>query len=485
MQPTRSSPETQPPQSPRPQPARQTGFQRGLAVAIAMLGLVVPNAAITAETTRPGPAPSEIFIALAEENPQIFEVARRLVFDRWHPTSLAMVTEVIRFTGRYKEIARELDRVTGQSFGGDYNAMLEYQWSLPPAPHPEYAQFKKDLYSPIDPRFAAYFEGAEKGATIRLDEIRWGGVKRDGIPPLDHPKMISAPEASYLGDSDIIFGIEVDGEARAYPKRILAWHEMFRDTIGARSLNGVYCTLCGSMILYETDQNGVHHELGTSGFLYRSNKLMYDQATESLWSTLTGEPVVGPLVGKGIRLKPRSVVTTTWREWKERHPDTEVLSLDTGHVRDYSEGAAYRDYFATDALMFTVPDRDTRLKNKADVLGLRFGLGGTPPTAISSRWLRAQPIYHNTLGGQRYVVLTDPSGAHRVYASDGITFDSYNGGEILIDDQQHPWIVEESQLKGPAGQVLNRLPAHRAFWFGWHAAFPETELIGAAPAAPS
>jgi len=105
-------------------------------------------------------------------------------------------------------------------------------------------------------------------------------------------------------------------------------------------------------ILYHTEHAGTVHELGTSGFLYRSNKLMYDRATQSLWSTLRGEPVIGPLVGQGIRLARGSVVTTTWGEWRRRHPHTSVLSIDTGHTRDYAEGAAYRDYFATDALMF-------------------------------------------------------------------------------------------------------------------------------------
>jgi len=87
---------------------------------------------------------------------------------------------------------------------------------------------------------------------------------------------------------------------------------------------------------------------------------MYDHGTKSFWSTLHGEPVVGPLVGKGIKLNRRYLVTTTWGEWKKRHPDTTVLSLQTGHRRNYGEGVAYHNYFATDQLMFTVPKIDTR-----------------------------------------------------------------------------------------------------------------------------
>jgi hypothetical protein len=98
--------------------------------------------------------------------------------------------------------------------------------------------------------------------------------------------MISASEATYLDDDDVVFGIEVNGDVRAYPKRILAWHEMFVDTVGGIPVAGVYCTLCGTVILYETKVDGTNHEIGTSGFLYRSNKLMYDRATQSLWSTI-------------------------------------------------------------------------------------------------------------------------------------------------------------------------------------------------------
>jgi len=148
----------------------------------------------------------------------------------------------------------------------------------------------------------------------------------------------------------------VNGEARAYPKRILAWHELARDRVGGVELAIVYCTLCGTVIPYEAMAGGKLRVLGTSGFLYRSNKLMFDEETKSLWSTLEGRPVIGPLAGSGVELRYRPVVTTTWGEWRAAHPGTTVLSLDTGHQRDYSEGAAYREYFGTDELMFQVPE---------------------------------------------------------------------------------------------------------------------------------
>jgi len=297
---------------------------------------------------------------------------------------------------RDRELSRQiftlLGTKTGQKHGADRDAWHRWVWSAAPGLPEWYADFKAAWYSPIDPRFAEYFAHRPK-TTIRLDEIQWGGVQRDGIPPLDHPGTLAAGEASYLAETDVVFGVSVKGDARAYPKRVLAWHEMVRDRIAGEEFNGVYCTLCGSMILYRTSIGGKHYELGTSGFLYRSNKLMYDRATKSLWSTIEGEPVVGALAGRGLKLEPLPVVTTTWGEWRRRHPDTRVLSLDTGHRRDYSEGAAYRDYFATDELMFIVPGSDRRLPNKAEILALRFGLEKERPLAIAQRFLAKRPVY--------------------------------------------------------------------------------------------
>ena len=140
---------------------------------------------------------------------------------------------------------------------------------------------------------------------------------------------------------------------------------MVRDRVGGVDLAIVYCALCGTVIPYGAEVGGVKRTFGTSGLLYRSNKLMFDEESMSLWSTVEGRPVLGALAGQPLELTAYPVVTTTWKEWREAHTDTRVLSLDTGFERDYSEGAAYRDYFATDALMFEVPKTDARLRNPA------------------------------------------------------------------------------------------------------------------------
>ena len=338
----------------------------------------------------------------------------------------------------------------------------------------DYLTFKRRLYSRIDPRFAEYFQEGRR-LDIRLDQVLWGGVQQDGIPPLRSPNMLSAAEAAYLADDDVIFGLQIGDDVRAYPKRILAWHEMFTDVVGGIEVTGVYCTLCGSMILYESKVGDTTHRLGTSGFLYRSNKLMYDRTTQSLWSTLDGSPVIGPLAEHDITLKRRWVVTSTWGEWKRRHPDTRVLSLETGHERDYGEGVAYRDYFATDELMFAVPDTDARLANKAEVLALRFGRP-PQPLAISVEFLAARPIFHEHLAGRDFVVVTDRSGASRVYDAHDVRFSRFDGDRELIDADGIAWSLDEAGLTAADGRKRDRLPAHRAFWFGWRSAFPETRL---------
>jgi hypothetical protein len=350
-------------------------------------------------------------------------------------------------------------------------------WNQDIAPPADYAEFKARLYRHFDPRFAFYFQDRQDSARIRLDEIRWGGVRQDGIAPLRQPKMLAAPAADYLDDDNIVFGIEVNGDARAYPKRVLAWHEMFVDTIGGVEIAGVYCTLCGTVVPFRTTVNGVRHELGTSGFLYRSNKLMYDKATQSLWSTTRGMPVLGPLAEQGIELPFESVVTTTWGEWRRRHPDTTVLSLETGHRRNYAEGAAYADYFATDELMFNTPFKDTRLANKQEVLALRFAAAPEQQLAIDADFLAHHPVYADTIGLQRFVVLTDTSGANRVYEQGDVALVRFDGQRTATDAQGRRWTMTEAELKSADGRRLPRLPARRAFWFGWHAAFPQTRLV--------
>ncbi len=403
-----------------------------------------------------------------------------VIDDNWSDGYYAPLIEMTAFASSNAVRTAVFDFLegrTGETHGQDFHAWLQWLWNRPEAITADYADFKSLIYRLVDPRFETYFAGRTEEARIRLDEIRWGGVAQDGIPPLRQPDMITADEATYLDADDIVFGLEINGDARAYPKRILAWHEMFVDTIGGVDIVGVYCTLCGTVIPYRTNVDGTNHQLGTSGFLYRSNKLMYDAATQSLWSTMRGEPVVGPLVDQGIRMEFEPIITTTWGEWLRRHPDTTVLSLDTGHSRDYGEGVAYEAYFATDDLMFNTPFNNDDLLNKQEVLGLRFAGSPDDQVAIDTAFLANNPVYTDTIGFQDVLVLTDGTGANRVYDPQGITIESYDSDATAVDSEGTTWALSEDALTAPDGRSLPRLPAHRSFWFGWYAAFPETRLV--------
>lgn len=377
-----------------------------------------------------------------------------------------------------QRLLRFLERQTGQRFGEDLKRWREWMWKLPADSHPAYAAYKGEVYAQIDPRMRQFFRN-DPETRIRLDEVDWGGVTVNGIPPLVYPKVLPAGEASYLRDGHLVFGVVVNGEARAYPKRILAWHEMAIDRLGGVEMTIVYCTLCGTVIPYESAAGGRLHRFGTSGLLYRSNKLMFDETTLSLWNTIDGRPVIGELATQNIQLTAHAAVTTTWGEWRAEHPDTTVLSLETGHTRDYREGAAYRDYFSHDDLYFAVSHVDRRLKNKAEVVTLRVASDDeVTPVAIAVDVLKPRRVYPFSVGERRFVVLTSAKGANRVYAVDAeVTFTGMGDG-VAIDAAGGRWRMTEEALVQEGGAArAPRVAAQRAFWFGWVAQYPQTLLF--------
>ncbi len=421
----------------------------------------------------------DAMLSLLRGNRQANEITLQQLDATWEDGYLPILVDVIYFSDRAvdtKPIVKLIEKKTGKRFGRDTFKWLEWIWSQEPKMLPYQGDWMAEIYKNIDPKFERYFKGRTETSLIRLDEVRWGGVRQDGIPPLRGPKMLAVNEAEYLADSDLVFGISINGDHRAYPKRILAWHEMFVDEIGGKSITGVYCTLCGTVIAYDSEFNGKKYNLGTSGFLYRSNKVMYDKATQSLWNTIEGKPVIGPLAGSDIVLESYSVVTTTWGEWKKLHPSTTVLSLDTGHDRDYGEGVAYQDYFSTDELMFNVPELDYRLDNKDEVLIVRAEKYTEDPLAISARFLARHRVYHDQIGDTKFVVLTDKSGANRVFESGDHKFKKIKDNTVRDKDGMI-WQITEETLTASDGTTLNRLPYHRIFWFAWYNTYQNTRLV--------
>ena len=208
-------------------------------------------------------------------------------------------------------------------------------------------------------------------ALVPRDQILQGGPPRDGIPALTRPEGVRAGEATYLRPDDVVIGVALDGEARAYPLRILMWHEAANDVLGGTPIAVTYCPLCNSALVFDRRVAGRTLAFGVSGLLYESNVLLYDRAasggTESLWNQIQMRAVTGPAAraGQSLRLLPSSM--TTWSAWRAQHPETTVLSTNTGFRRDYAS-SPYGPYFASDELMFPVEKKQRRkvdrLKNK-------------------------------------------------------------------------------------------------------------------------
>jgi hypothetical protein len=416
-------------------------------------------------------------------NQEISDLTRTVLFGSDDQMEDALQKLVVRgnrdiipsliITARFRSDARifqTLSRLTGEKLNSWNDAMLWQELHPELKPHATFEKFSLDVFERIDPAFLRFLgdgRAAPGKMKIRLEEIVWGGVTVDGIPSLDYPKLINAGEASYLNGSDPVFGVYINGDARAYPLRIMGWHEMFNEVIGGVPVALAYCTLCSAGILFETQVEGRKKPLvfGSSGFLYRSNKLMFDRETDSLWNQFTGEPVSGPLVTSGIKLKIRPVIITSWKSWRKAHPDTKVLSLETGHSRNYGSGVVYADYFASPDLMFPTSVRDeSRLKRKDYVFGIR-------ELDVARAWpldvFKGGKVINDTFAKRSVVLIGDAATRTvRAYERGANTF-APGENETSLNSEGKVWKITEDALVGPNGEALPRLAGHLAFWFAW------------------
>ncbi|MGH9863198.1 MAG: DUF3179 domain-containing protein [Candidatus Acidiferrales bacterium] len=438
---------------------------------------------------RPAPPPSvpadlttlsllNVVSLMSHRAPEVRQRAQEELKRRNDSTAVPALIELLRIP-RYHdfpEITALLEELTGQKPGSDWAAWSEWltareSVALPP----DFLPWKAALFRLLDPAFEKFLNPRAR-LRIRVEEIVWGGVKKDGIPALTNPKQLKAAEATYLTPEELVFGVEINGEARAYPHRLMDWHELVNDVVGGVPVALVYCTLCRSGVLFDARAGGRTFTFGSSGLLYRSNKLMYDHETESLWMTIPGEPVGGALAASGLRLQKLPVVITTWRDWAKQHPDTLVLSLETGYQRDYTPGAAYGEYFASPKTWYPVARRDNRLPPKEEVYTLMLN---DQPKAYAVAALRGQRVLNDTLGGESLVLVADSStGAVRAYRRGPLRFQAAEGTSDKIQTQDGGlWRLTESALVSEnSGQRLARLPGHVAYWFGWYAFFPQTLL---------
>jgi hypothetical protein len=276
-------------------------------------------------------------------------------------------------------------------------------------------------------------------SAIPEEEILRGGPPRDGIPALDDPNSVSAIEATW-SDDQMVIGVASGGEARAYPVALLVWHELVNDHLGGRPLLVSYCPLCGTALVFDRRVDGQIRRFGVSGLLYRSDLLMYDRETESLWSQITARAETGPSLGRRLSLARSRMMS--WGDWKQLHPESTILSRRTGFSRDYDR-SPYGDYASSERLYFPVP-RDPRFHPKTPTLGLRLA-----------------------------------NGAARAYPAPELR---RAGGQVEENFQGHTVVI---RLEGEAGHFAVEAPEPveviEGFWFAWAAFHPETSVFTADP----
>lgn len=299
-----------------------------------------------------------------------------------------------------------------------------------------------------------------------LDNMQSGGPGKDGIPAIDRPKFWNVSQANdYLDDKDIVYGVYHNGEAKAYPQRILVWHELVNDTIGGKPLSVSYCPLTATAIGFERGST----TLGVSGNLINSNMVMYDRATDSYWPQILATAIRGE--HKGRALREHRVVWTTWENWKERHPETRVLNTETGHMRNYrrdpyGEYNPKTGYYAVgSSRMFPVMNDSADFPDKHTILGFRTE---DVAVAIDLNYLRNNKIIQHTRSGKDFLIIYDPGlDTGWVYR---------NVQSLDVDYAQVRFGSDGPRF--PSDEKLSPVNAFKAMWFSWVAYYPDTSVVG-------
>ncbi len=311
---------------------------------------------------------------------------------------------------------------------------------------------------------------------IPLDKIKGGGPPKDGIPSIDNPKFATVENSQFVSDSDVVIGLKINDEARAYPLFILVWHEIVNDKVGGIPVAVTYCPLCYTNQVFERIVNGNVVEFGTSGKLYNSNLLMYDRLTESYWSQGLGLAVTGELSGHKLKIIPFDVIT--WGDWKTLYPETLVLTTDTGHIRSYATDP-YGDYYTDPRIIFPVDNKDDRMHPKEIILG--FNEGGIYK-AYKQSDVELSKIINDEIGDTSVLLVSSFNQNSRAFdrTVDGKIFDfQHEDGKIVDIQTSSEWNYEGIAISGPMeGNQLSRIPIEPGFWFSWVSFYPETLIYG-------
>ena len=274
--------------------------------------------------------------------------------------------------------------------------------------------------------------------SVPLDQIVDGGPGKDGIPAILHPRFVPAAETTFLLDGDRVLGLTLGTEAKAYPIKILNWHEIVNDAIDGHAVVVTYCPLCGTGIAFDSTIQGRRHTFGVSGLLYQSDLLMYDHQTESFWSQVGMHAVAGPLTGE--QLTPIFLEHTTWAEWRAAHPATLVLSTRTGSLRNYDRDP-YSGYAESGELFFDTTHVDPRFHTKEWVVGVE--INGVTKAYPFSELRNARSPISDQVGGRSIT----------------IRFNRQSRSASVLDAEDKP------------------IPSIMAFWFAWYAFHPDTQVF--------
>ena len=325
---------------------------------------------------------------------------------------------------------------------------------------------------------SATAEEKEK-SIVPLDQIVSGGPPPDGIPSIDNPKFISVQEASkFLEDSELVLGLNINGDIRAYPLQILVWHEIVNDEIGSIPVAVTYCPLCfTNQVFNRTIDDGQEVvEFGTSGKLYNSNLVMYDRTSKSLWSQAMAEGIVGKYAGTKLERVPFDVAY--WKEWKQLYPDSKILSRDTGSNRPYGVDP-YGDYYTNSDVLFPISNRDDRLGLKEIVVGFE---NKGQYKAYKLQEIEDNKVINDQVNGKSITLFSSYPFMIRAYdpIAQGQTLEfTYNPkSKNFLDEQTgSEWNFEGKAISGQMkGKQLTRLPFDEGFWFEWVAFHPKTEI---------
>lgn len=316
--------------------------------------------------------------------------------------------------------------------------------------------------------------------SIPENEIEDPGPGRNGIPSLNYPLFVPA-EAVEMHPNELILGVHHRGDLKAYPHRILNWHEVVNDRFADEVHVLSYCPLTGSAVFWESGSSAERPAWGVSGLLYNSNLILFDHETESHWVQMLEEAVQGPRKGE-IPISHK-LVEMTWGAWQALYPGSQVVDDDTGFDRDYSK-YPYISHRTDENLLFPVSNEDNRLHPKERVVGIRNRQGqskvfqisgfteslevlnteflGTPIVVIGSSKMRFAAIYLRQTNDGIAQVLSPIEGQHPA---------------VMRDDEGNHWDVFGRALSGPRqGQELGKTDSYTTYWFGWAAFFPNADI---------